>query len=93
MVEWNLPPLRFRRAGTPGFYVSWMRPAVFAGGLVTNMDSPALRRTAGDLGGQLDFRLTVLSNLDMTLSAGAAEAVEGDGRSHGELMFSLKVLR
>src|SRR5262249_44063117 len=26
MVEWNLPPLRFKRAGTPGFYVSWMRP-------------------------------------------------------------------
>jgi hypothetical protein len=93
MVEWNLPPVRFKRAGTPGFYVSWMRPAVFAGGLVTNMDLPGVRRTAGDLGGQLDFRLTVLSNLDMTLSAGAAAAVDGDGRSHGELMFSLKVLR
>jgi hypothetical protein len=93
MVEWNLPPVRFKRAGTPGFYVSWMRPAVFAGVLGTNLDSPALRRTAGDLGGQLDFRLTVLSNLDMTLSAGAAEAVERDGRPHGELMLSLKVLR
>lgn len=93
MVEWNLPPFRFRRAGTPGFYVSWMRPALFIGALATNLDSPAVRRTAGDVGAQLDFRLTVLSNLDMTLSAGAAAAVEGDGRSHGELMFSLKVLR
>ena len=26
-LEWNLPPLRFRRVGTPGFYVTWMRPA------------------------------------------------------------------
>ena len=93
MVEWNLPPLRFRRAGTPGFYVSWMRPAVFAGVLGTNLDAPVARRVAGDVGAQLDFRLTVLSNLDMTLSAGAAAAVDNDGRSRGELMLSLKVLR
>ena len=93
VIEWNLPPVRFSRAGTPGFYVSWMRPALFTGVLATNLDSPVVRRTAGDLGGQLDFRLTVLSNLDMTLSAGAAAAVEQDGRPHGELMVSLKVLR
>jgi hypothetical protein len=93
MIEWNLPPLRFRRAGTPGLYVSWMRPAVFAGALATNLDAPGVRRVAGDVGGQLDFRLTALSNLDMTLSTGAAVVVERDGRSSGELMLSLKVLR
>ncbi len=93
MIEWNLPPLRFRRAGTPGFYVSWMRPAAFAGVLSTNVDAADARRVAGGFGGQLDFRMTVLSNLDMTLSAGAAVAVEHDGRSRGELMISLKVLR
>ena len=93
MIEWNLPPLRFKRAGTPGFYMSWMRPAMFAGALATNLDSPVARRTASDFGGQLGFRLTVLSNLDMTLSAGAAAAVERDGRSHRELMLSVKVLR
>jgi len=93
MIEWNLPPLRFKRAGTPGFYVSWMRPAVFAGALATNIDAPGARRLAGDVGGQLDFRLTALSNLDMTLSAGAAAVVQHDGRSGGELMVSLKVLR
>ncbi len=93
MIEWNLPPLRFRRAGTPGFYVSWLRPALFGGALATNLDAAAPRRVAGDLGGQLDFRLTALSNLDMTLSAGAALAVERDGRPRRELMLSLKVLR
>jgi hypothetical protein len=92
-IEWNLPPLRFRRGGTPGFYLTWMRPAVFAGGLVTNMDAGDARRVAGDFGGQLDFRLTVLSNLDMTLSAGAATVVERGGASRRELMVSLKVLR
>jgi hypothetical protein len=70
-----------------------MRPAVFAGALATNLDAPDVRRLAGDVGGQLDFRLTALSNLDMTLSAGAAAVVQHDGRSGGELMVSLKVLR
>jgi hypothetical protein len=44
MVEWNLPPLHFSRAGTPGFYLTWMRPAVFASGLWTNLDAPEARR-------------------------------------------------
>lgn len=70
-----------------------MRPALFAGGLVTNLDASDVRRVAGDVGGQLDFRLTVLSNLDMTLSAGAASVVEQGGASHREFMVSLKVLR
>ncbi|HEX4823823.1 MAG TPA: hypothetical protein VFV19_05895 [Candidatus Polarisedimenticolaceae bacterium] len=38
MLEWNLPPIRFRRFGTPGFYASWIRTALFAGGLATNFD-------------------------------------------------------
>ena len=36
MVELNLPPWRFRHAGTPGFHGTWMRPAVFVTGLATN---------------------------------------------------------
>jgi hypothetical protein len=40
LVEWNLPPLRFSRLGTPGFFVTWMRPALFAGALV---DQPRSR--------------------------------------------------
>ena len=39
---------------------------------------------------QLDFRLTVLSALDLTLSAGAAAAFDHDGRSRGETMVSLE---
>ena len=44
MVELNLPPLRFDRFGTSGFYVPWLRPAVFAGGLATNLDDRFVRR-------------------------------------------------
>jgi hypothetical protein len=93
MLEWNLPPLRFRRLGTPSLYATWLRPAVFATVLATNLDDPALRRTLGNVGGQLDLRFTLLSRLDMTLSAGYAWAFEGGSRPRDEVMVSLKVLR
>ena len=93
MVEWNLPPWRYRRVGTPGFYLTWMRPAVFVGGLATNLDVPAIRRVVTDVGGQCDFRFTMLSNLDMTLSVGAALAFEHGHEPRREAMVSLRILR
>jgi hypothetical protein len=93
VIEWNLPPVHFARAGTPGFYLTWMRPAVFAGGLVTNVDSAGIRRKVSDVGGQLDFRLNMLSTLDLTLSIGGAIAFEQDAAPRREAMISLKVLR
>lgn len=93
MLEWNLPPLRFRRLGTPSFYATWLRPAVFATVLATNLDDSSLRRTLGNVGGQLDLRFTLLSRLDMTLSAGYAVAFEDGFKPHDEVMVSLKVLR
>jgi hypothetical protein len=93
LVEWAAPPLRFSRAGTPGFYLTWMRPAVFASGLVTNLDASAARRTVTNAGGQLDFRLSALSSLDLTLSVGGAVALEDGSRPRREAMISLRVLR
>ena len=92
-VEWNLPPLRFRRLGSPGFYVTWMRPAVFVGGLATNVDAGTFRRLATDVGGQVDFQLTTLSALDMMVSFGAAVAFEDGFSPRQEFMVSFKVLR
>lgn len=92
-LEWNLPPLRFRRLGSPGFYVTWMRPAVFVGGLATNLDNETFRRVATDVGGQIDFQLTTLSALDMMLSFGAAVAFEDGYSPRREFMVSFKVLR
>jgi hypothetical protein len=92
IAELNLPPIRFRRAGTPGFYATWLRPAVFAGGLVTNLDASGARRTLADVGGQVDVRFSMLSALDLTLSFGAAAAFE-NGRAARETMVSLKILR
>ena len=93
MLEWNLPPLRFSRLGTPGFHVTWMRPALFAGALVTNLDHDTFRRTATTTGAQLDFQMSALSTLDMMLSVGAAVAFEDGHSPRREFMISLKVLR
>jgi hypothetical protein len=92
-VEVNLPPWRFRRAGTPAFYASWARPAFFVGGLVTNVDATDARRVAANIGAQLDFRFGLLSALDMTISTGVAAALEDGYRPRREAMFSVKILR
>jgi hypothetical protein len=93
VLEWNLPPIRFRRAGTPGFYLTWARPALFVAGLATDVDHEPSRRTAATLGGQLDLHLTTLSALDMMVSVGGAVAFPEGGDPSRELMVSLKVLR
>ncbi len=93
MLEWNLPPIRFTRAGKPGFYASWARPAMFVGGLVTNLDRPDERRTLGDAGAQLDFRFGMLSTLELTVSTGAAIAFEDGHPPRREAMLSIKILK
>ncbi|HET7745663.1 MAG TPA: hypothetical protein VFM29_00075, partial [Vicinamibacteria bacterium] len=93
MLELNLPPLRFRRLGTPGLHVTWARPALFTSALVTDPSDGALRRTLTNVGGQVDFRFTILSALDMTLSAGYAAAFEDGHRPRREGMVSLKLLK
>jgi hypothetical protein len=92
MVELNLPPIRFERVGTPGFYLSWARPALFATALVTNIDSSNLKQDVYNVGAQIDFRFTILSRMNMTLSLGYAVA-QGNGINQSdEFMMSLKIL-
>lgn len=94
-AELNLPPVLFSRLGTPGFYANWLRPAVFATGLVTTggLGPDTGRRTALSVGGQADIRFTALSTLDFTLSFGGAVALEDGRRPRRELMVSVKVFR
>jgi hypothetical protein len=92
-VEWNGPPWRFRRAGTPGFYAAWARPALFATALATDMDTAATRRATTDVGGQVDVRFGALSALELTLSVGGAVAFENGRPPRAETMVSLKILK
>jgi hypothetical protein len=93
MLEWNLPPIRFERVGTPGFYLTWARPSIFVNTLTTNLDDSAIRDEVSSAGIQIDFRFTVLSRMKMTLSLGYAK---GFGNSSimddDEFMASLKIL-
>jgi hypothetical protein len=93
MLEWNLPPVRFRSVGGDRFFLSWARPAIFATTLITNSDSSSLQRNISNVGAQVDFQFTVLSRLDMTISIGYAVGF-GDNVSGSpdEFMLSLKIL-
>lgn len=92
-LELNLPPWRFRRVGTPGLHATWLRPAVFVGGLATNLDDAGTRHTATTIGTQMDVRFTALSTMPLTLSFGGAIAFEHGRGPRREAMISLKVLR
>lgn len=90
-IDWNLPPIRFSRVGGPGFYLSWMGTSLFASSLTTDWDESALRGGIENVGVQFDLRFTVLSNMDMTLSAGYARAYDGSTLLGDEVMVSLNL--
>jgi hypothetical protein len=92
VLEWNLPPVVFRRVGWPALYATWLRPAVFGTALAADLDAGADRTTVVDAGLQVDCRFTLLSRLSMTLSAGWAAAFEESRSRREEWMVSLKVL-
>ncbi len=92
MVEWNLPPYVFEAAGTPSFYLTWLRPSLFATGLWTDPGSDQHRAEYQNAGGQVDLSFTVLHRYNMTLSAGYAVGREPSGRTENEWMVSLKIL-
>ncbi len=93
MLEWTMPPIRFRRVGLPGGYARWAQFTLFATGLRTNMNSSSFaKREFANAGVQLDIKLVLFSNLKSTLSFGYASAFEKDARSKDEFMASLKIL-
>ena len=91
VAEWNLPPIRFESVGTPGFFLSWVRPAIFVSGLVAD-PGEAFERTYVSAGFQIDLRFTLVHRLPMTLSAGYAAGFRNGTRVDNEIMFSLKIL-
>ncbi len=93
MLEWDLPPIRFRRFGVQSLYCTWSRLALFTSALGTNLDDSASRRSAAMAGGQLDFRLVIFSTFESTFSVGYAAAAEKHQRLSHELMVSLKILK
>jgi hypothetical protein len=91
VAEWNLPPIRFREVGNPGFFLSHIRPAVFFGALQAD-PGKAFERTVTTLGMQLDLNFTLGHRLPMTFSLGFASGREDGERMDDEWMVSLKIL-
>ena len=92
LVEWNLPPLVFESVGTPGFYLNWLRPAVFAVGLWTDPANAVFRKNYRSVGTQTDLRISILHWYDVTLSVGYALGYQGGRRAGSEWMISLKIM-
>ncbi|MCH7754591.1 hypothetical protein IH970_05655 [candidate division KSB1 bacterium] len=104
MLEWNLPPIRFRRVGFTSFYFRWARIALFSSAIRTNLDGKkapnsqpqfGAKRTFFNFGSQLDFRIVMFSRLSSTLSFGFAAAVEENQSLkdvNTEFIVSLKIL-
>lgn len=91
VAEWNLPPIRFREAGTPSFFLSHLRPAIFYAAVVADPGEP-FERTVTSLGAQLDLNFTIAHRLPMTLSVGYAAGYDEGDRVGDEWMVSLKIL-
>jgi hypothetical protein len=92
MIEWCLPPIRFRRLGISSFYSPWLRIALFSSGIMTNIESQFFRRSVQNIGGQIDFRIIFLSHLKATISFGYAVAFEEFRKPSNEMMISLKIM-
>ena len=101
MLEWNLPPIRFRRVGFTSLYLQWARTALFTSVIQTNMgghkasDPPrqfGFKRTLFNMGGQIDFQFVLLSRFNSIFSLGYAAAFEENQSLSKELMISLKIL-
>ncbi len=90
--EINLPPLRFAEVGTPAFYLSYARPALFAGTMLT--ESPDHRSyRLSNVGAQIDLAFTVALRLPMIFSFGIAKGFgDKDIRGNTEFLTSLKIM-
>jgi hypothetical protein len=89
--EVNLPPIRFAEVGTPAFYLSYIRPAVFAGAMATQ-DPEQRSHHYADLGAQLDLNFTVALRLPMVFSVGTAAGWRDGHYRKTELLASLKIM-
>ncbi|MGE5723018.1 MAG: hypothetical protein ACM3YM_11225, partial [Sphingomonadales bacterium] len=91
MAEWNLPPLRFAEVGTPSFYLSSARTALFGGVLAVD-HAIGGSQTYETLGVQIDLNFTVALRLPMTFSIGAARGFTRGREGRTEWLASLKIL-
>jgi hypothetical protein len=89
--EVNLPPIRFAEVGTPAFFLTHLRPAVFAGAMATQ-DPAGHGHRYYNAGAQLDLNFNVAMRLPMIFSIGAAGGWEDGDYLKTEFLASLKIM-
>jgi len=89
--EVNLPPIRFAEIGTPVFFLSYIRPAIFGGGMAIEAPDKSSHHYA-NLGLQLDLNFTVALRLPMVFSVGAAGGWRDGHYRKTEWLASLKIM-
>lgn len=90
--EVNLPPIRFAEVGTPAFFLTYARPALFGGTMLLRSPDDRSYRLY-DVGAQVDLAFTIAMRLPMVLSVGVAKGFgdkDIDGRM--EWLASLKIM-
>jgi hypothetical protein len=94
MLEFVLPPIRFRELGGLNCYSNWMQANVFASGLLTDDPTTSNIRFI-NVGSQIDMKIVIFSLLESTLSVGYASAFDlsNNQKQYNEWMVSLKLLR
>ncbi len=86
LLEWTLPPRRFESLRR---YCRWVRPSLFATGILTNFDNAQPRRKLMSVGFQVDAKIPLIKS---TFSMGYAAALEKHQPPDVEFMVSLRVL-
>jgi hypothetical protein len=90
--EINLPPVRFAEVGSPAFFLSYARPALFGGTMMFRSPDGRSYRLH-DIGAQVDLGFTVVMRLPMVLSVGVARGFgDKDIEGRTEWLASLKIL-
>jgi hypothetical protein len=92
MLEWPLPPIRFRRAGFTNLYLNWARLSLFTSGIAEDIHKKEYRSSIANIGAQIDFRLVIFYYMSSTFSIGYSAAFQEGQRSSNEFMISLKIL-
>jgi hypothetical protein len=92
MLEWVLPPIRFRRVGFTNLYLNWTQLSLFSSGIAEDIQQTAYRSTIANIGVQLDFKLVIFTYMSSTFSLGYAMAFQEGERLSNECMISLKIL-
>lgn len=94
MVEFVLPPVRFRQLGGLNLYSNWMQLTAFSSALFTKEHDFGNNRFV-NVGTQLDLKIVIFSLLESTFSVGYANAFDlnNDNKRYSEWMVSLKLLK